>query len=208
MDRVIRVLRIQWNQWKESEDPPWRRRDRLDPLETYYMVLRALKKATDEKGEESLKSLWTLVRDDLWPSIENGMEIVAARLGSYEGHPEIARSCLELIDTFDLGSTPDYEDDSAFLTWADNFNEDESLVPDACIRMLGRFLPRAVDARSYRLRRTRRMDARIDVETSEVWSYEASRAHSHDEDSSRMESSGPADVNYYKVDKFHRMTQT
>ena len=52
------------------------------------------------------------------------------------------------------------------------------------------------------------MDARTDVETPEVWSYEVSRAHSHGEDSSRMEGEGPADVNYYKVDKFHRMTQT
>ena len=95
------------------------------------MVLRALKKATEEKGKASLEPLCTIVRDDLWPSVENGMEIVAARLGQHEGHPEIARSCLELIDTFDLGSTPDYEDDSAFLTWADNFDENESLVPDA-----------------------------------------------------------------------------
>ena len=123
------------------------------------MVLRALKKATEEKGKASLEPIWELVRDDLWPSVKKGMEIVAARLGQHRGHPEIARSCLELIDTFDISSTPDYEDDDAFLAWADNFDEDESLVPDACIRMLGRFLPGADDVKSYRLRRTRRMDA-------------------------------------------------
>lgn len=122
------------------------------------MVLRALKKATEEKGKVSLESLWTRVRARLWPSVKKGMEIVAARSRAYEGHPEIARSCLELIDTFDIPSTPDYGDNDAFVAWADNFDDNESLVPDACIRMLGRFLPGADDVKSYRLRRTRRMD--------------------------------------------------
>ena len=159
MNRVIRELDLSWNREEESEDPPWRRETRLDPLETYYMVLRALKKATEEKGKASLEPHWTLVRDDLWPSVKKGMEIVAARPGAYKGHPEIAISCLELIDRFDIPSTPDYEDDNAFLAWADNFDDSESLVPDACIRMLGRFLPGKNDVKSYRLRRTRRMDA-------------------------------------------------
>ena len=159
MNEVIDQLDEQWNEWEESEDPPCRRESRLDPLETYYMVLRALKKATEEKGKASLEPHWTLVRADLWLSVKKGMEIVAARLGQHEGHPEIARSCLELIDTFDIPCTPDYEDNDAFVAWADNFDDSESLVPDACIRMLGRFLPGKNDVKSYRLRRTSRMDA-------------------------------------------------
>lgn len=214
-----------WNSCKESEDPPFRRHYRLDPLETYHMVLRALQKATEDKGKASVEDLWRLVHRKLWPSVENGMKIVAGRVKLHRGHPEIARRCLALIDTLDVSSVPDYEDEGAFAAWEAAFDESETVVPDDCIRVLARFLPSANDIKSYRLRRVRNIDALVKAAADAIAIHVYSpdnlllRSESRNDDGRSMDlrridlgesdPTMPTDTrHFHKVDKFHRVVQT
>lgn len=81
---------------------------------------------------------------------------MTADLQDYDAHRDVARRCLELINTLDL-SAPSLDSDSseeAFIAWAERFRERKSMFPDSFIDALRRFIPFGGDTSfSHRVRR-------------------------------------------------------
>ncbi|KAI0093072.1 hypothetical protein BDY19DRAFT_921863, partial [Irpex rosettiformis] len=161
---ITRNLTWQWRRRSESTDNNWDRIVRLDPLESSYMILQALKKATEVK-DVALEKHWTLVRG-MWSDIEKGLQTVAGR--SYEEHPDIARRCLELIDALDGIPPSACQDEETFSTWMDTFLPDKTWFPDHCIQSLAQFLPVGEDVISCRLRRVRLLDKTVKTQSNEA----------------------------------------
>jgi hypothetical protein len=125
----------------------------MDPLEACHMLLRLLEamKAKDKPSDQ-----YRACFIEAWSTVDDGLQIVAGR--HYEHHPDMARSCLELIEALDILS-PHCDDlgEQAFATWCDEFPESESWFPDSFLKALVQFLPADDVTASRRLRRLRRL---------------------------------------------------
>lgn len=144
-------VNYQWRLHLEAEDTHWRRAIRMDPLrvcQTMLMLLQRLKDRHLSINEHAA------VLKQLWDSLGGGLETVQSR--HIEGHPEVAKQCLEMINSLDISTPSNAEDEQAFATWAREFPHAMSLFPDPFITSLSRFLPPGDDITfSHRLRRIR-----------------------------------------------------
>lgn len=132
---VAGEVKTLWINMKEEEDTFSDRARRLDPLQVCYMQLRIFK-AMQERNEVPIDH--TNYLRECWDDIADGLWIVAGR--RYDGHSELARTCLALIE--ELEPCPvDPSDDEAFSAWAHSFHPPDSAFAESLIYALVRFLP-------------------------------------------------------------------
>lgn len=89
---------------------------------------------------------------DFWDGITRGLDVVVHR--HYDHHPELAKQCLQLINTLDY-HPPTNADEETFATWARAFPVDESFYPDNVVTALSSFLPPEDAMFCHRVRRLR-----------------------------------------------------
>jgi hypothetical protein len=146
-----------WQTHLETEDDPWERSYRLDPLAACHLQLRLLKmlQERDELFEgynARLKSIWHLLC--------GGLQIVVAR--RYEGHANLAKGCLTLINEME---PCDEEDTAGFEAWANSLDLDESFISDELISYLAKFLPFEEARFCARVRRWRLLNPIMPVQS-------------------------------------------
>jgi hypothetical protein len=145
----------QWRSHLEADDNNWDRSLRMDPLEACRTLLRLLKTM---KSRNLPIDEYSYLLSRVWWDIDDGLRVVASR--HYDGHPELAKNCLVLIDCLDISPPLTGQDDDAFAAWANEFPESESWFPDTLINALAQFLPPTEVTASHRLRRLRYLEKR------------------------------------------------
>lgn len=124
----------------------------IDALEACHLFIRLI--ATMKGLHMAIDTTTANELRDLFRTADKGLHAAARARKMQEGYIELAKDCLQLINSLDILPPPSHGDEAAYIAWSHSFPARETLFPDTFIEHLAAFLPKDADLTfSHRMRR-------------------------------------------------------